>query len=65
MANYRVLQKFRDLETGEVYVEGQVIEMTVKRAGEAVANLSKWNGDFLERISNKKAPEEPSDTDND
>jgi len=54
MAVYKVLQKFRDKETKKVYAAGQEIEMTVKRADEAIANLKKWDGEFLERIDNRK-----------
>lgn len=53
MAQYKVLQKFRNIETEEVYKKGQVIELTVKRANEAIENLKEWNGEFLERIDNK------------
>lgn len=53
MAKYKVLQKFRDIETKAVYESGQEIEMTVKRADEAVKNLAKYKGEFLERIDNK------------
>lgn len=58
MAKYKVLQKFRDKNTKEVYEAGQVIEMTVKRADEAIANLKKWDGEFLERIDNKEGGEQ-------
>lgn len=50
MPKYRVLQPFRDIKTKEVYEKGQIIEMTVKRANEAIKNLKKWEGEFLERI---------------
>lgn len=50
MAKYKVLKKFRDKYTKEVYKEGQEVEMTVKRADEAVKNLKKFEGEFLERI---------------
>lgn len=53
MAKYKVLQKFKDTETGTVYKAGDVIEMTVKRANEAMKNLEKWNGDFLKRVEEK------------
>lgn len=53
MAQYKVLQPFRDIKTSEDYQADQVIEMTVKRANEAIANLEKWDGDFLERIDKK------------
>lgn len=54
MALYKVLKKFRDKYTREVYKEGQVVEMTVKRADEAMKNLKKFEGEFLERIDNKE-----------
>lgn len=57
MAKYKVLQPFRDIETGEDYEENQEIEMTVKRAEQAINNLKKWDGEFLERIDNKKQEE--------
>lgn len=53
MAKYKVLQRFKDIETGTVYTAGEVIEMTVKRANEATKNLEKWTGDFLERVDEK------------
>lgn len=54
MAQYKVLQPFKDVETGEKYKAGQEIEMTVKRANEAIENLKKWDGEFLERVDGKK-----------
>lgn len=57
MATYKVLQKFRDKETKVIYEPGQEIEMPVKRADEAITNLKKWDGQFLERIDNKKGQE--------
>lgn len=54
MAKYRVLQSFRDVRTKEVYEKDQVIEMTVKRADEAIKNLKRWDGEFLKRIDNKE-----------
>jgi len=53
MAKYIVKQDFRDTHTKEIYRAGQEIEMTVKRANEAIKNLKKYDGDFLERIDNK------------
>jgi len=50
LPKYRVLQPFRDIKTKEVYKKGQIIEMTVKRANEAIKNLQKWQGEFLERV---------------
>ena len=58
MAKYRVLQAFRDTKTKEVYQPNQVIEMTVKRANEAMKNLEKWPGKFLERIDDKEKGDE-------
>ena len=57
MALYKVLKKCRDIETNEIYEKDQEIEMTVKRANEAIENLKKWDGKFLERIDNKKKEE--------
>ncbi len=57
MAEYKVLKSFRDIETNEVYEEGQEIDRTVKRAGEAIRNLKKYDGEFLERIDNKDTEE--------
>ena len=53
MAKYKVLQRFRDKETNEVYEAGQVIDMTVKRANQAIENLKAWDGDFLIRVEEK------------
>ncbi len=58
MAVYRVLREFRDKDTKKVYKKGQKVEMTVRRAGEAIKNLKTWDGEFLERIDNKE-PKEP------
>lgn len=57
MAKYKVLKEFKDIKTKESYKEGQEIEMTVKRADEAIRNLKKWNGDFLERIEEEEEEE--------
>lgn len=63
MAQYKVLKEFRDIKTDEKYKEGQEIDMTVKRADEAIKNLKKYDGEFLERIDTKEEdtdnPEEP------
>lgn len=58
MANYKVIQKFRDIKTNKIYEENQEIEMTVKRGDEAIKNLKKYNGEFLERIDNKEPDED-------
>lgn len=47
MAKYKVLKKFRDIHTKEVYKPNIEIEMTVKRANEVEKNL---DGSFLLRI---------------
>ncbi len=57
MAKYKVLKKFRDIETKQIYEKDQVIEMTEKRAQKAIENLIKWGGGFLERIDDKKQEE--------
>ena len=57
MAQYKVIQKFRDIKTNEIYEKNQEIEMTVKRADEAIKNLKKYGGEFLERINNKEQGE--------
>lgn len=54
MAKYRVLKSFKDIKTGEIYQQNQEIEMTVKRADEAIKNLNKYDGKFLERLDDKK-----------
>ena len=41
----------------EIYEKDSVIDMTVKRAEEAIKNLKKYDGEFLERIDNKKQEE--------
>ena len=53
MAVYRILKPFKDIYTGETYKKDQEIDITVKRAEEAIKNL-KDHGDFLERIDNKE-----------
>ena len=58
MAQYRVLDKFKNKETGEVYTAGQEVELTVKRAKEIQANLESYGVDFLERLDNKKKENE-------
>jgi hypothetical protein len=57
VAKYKVLKTFRDKYTKETYEKGQEIDMTVKRAEEAIKNLKKYDGDFLERIDNKEQVE--------
>lgn len=58
MAEYKVLKTFRDIKTNAIYKENQEIEMTVKRAEEAIKNLKEYDGDFLERIDNKEQVED-------
>lgn len=58
MAKYKVLKTFRDKYTKETYEKGQEIDMTVKRAEEAIKNLKEYGGDFLERIDNKEQVED-------
>lgn len=47
MAKYKVLKKFRDTHTKEIYEVDQEIEMTVKRASEVEKNL---DSSFLVRV---------------
>lgn len=58
MARYRVLKRFKDKYTKEIYEAGQEIEMTVKRANEAIKNLEKYGGNFLERIDQNEKGED-------
>lgn len=58
MAEYKVLKTFRDIKTNAIYKKNQEIEMTVKRAEEAIKNLKEYDGDFLERIDNKEQIED-------
>jgi len=58
MAKYKVLKTFRDKYTKETYEKGQELDMTVKRAEEAIKNLKEYGGDFLERIDNKEQVED-------
>ena len=53
MAQYKVLEIFKDKDTQEVYKVGQEVELTVKRATEIEKNLKKHDKQFLERIDNK------------
>ena len=57
MAIYKILKPFRDIHTNEDYKTGQEIEMTVKRGDEAIKNLKKHDGEFLERIDKKEIEE--------
>jgi hypothetical protein len=58
VAKYKVLKTFRDKYTKETYEKGQELDMTVKRAEEAIKNLKEYGGDFLERIDNKEQVED-------
>lgn len=57
MAKYKVLQTFRDIHTKQVYEKDSVIDITVKRADEAIKNLKKYDGEFLERIEERQDKE--------
>lgn len=46
----KVLKKFRDTHTKATHKPGAEIEMTKARYTEAVKNLAKWEGPFLEVI---------------
>lgn len=47
MAKFKVLKKFRDIETKVTYEVNQEIELTAKRAKEVVENL---DDSFLEKV---------------
>lgn len=51
---YEVLQRFQDKHTKEIYEKDSVIEMTAKRAKEAIQNLEKYDGEFLKAVETKK-----------
>ena len=51
MAKFEVKKTFRDVHTKEVYTEGSVIDMTVKRANEVEKNLDQ---SFLKRVEESK-----------
>ncbi len=51
MAKFKVLKKFRDKETKEIYEANQKIDMTIKRAKEVESNL---DSSFLERTEEPK-----------
>lgn len=58
MAQYKVLEVFKDKDTQEVYKVGQEVELTVKRATEIEKNLKEHDKQFLERIDNKDKEED-------
>ena len=51
MAKYKVLKRFRDKVTREIYEPNKVIDMTVKRADEVAKNL---DNTFLKRVEEDK-----------
>ena len=57
MAKYKVLERFRDIETEELHEVGKVFEYTVKRASEIQNNLKEFGISFLERIEETKDKE--------
>lgn len=50
MAKFNVLQKWHDKELNRTYQVGEEIDITVKRAEEAIKNLPQNRGEFLERV---------------
>ena len=48
MAKFKVLKKFRDIETKKIYEPESVIELTVKRSEEVAKNL---DDTYLERVN--------------
>lgn len=51
MVKYKVMKKFRDVHTKEIYEQNTEIEMTVKRADEVTQNL---DDSFLIRVDNEE-----------
>lgn len=51
MVKFKVLKKFRDKETKEVYEPNSEINLTLKRADEVTKNL---DDTFLERVEEPK-----------
>lgn len=51
MVKFKVLKKFRDKETKEVYEPNSKINLTLKRADEVTKNL---DDSFLERVEEPK-----------
>lgn len=58
MAKFKVLKKFKDTHTKDIYEVNDEIEMTVKRSEEVAKNL---DGSYLERID---APDPKADGEN-
>lgn len=54
MAKFKVLKRFIDKDTKDLYEVGQEIELTVKRSEEVNRKL----GDALERVDNKESKKE-------
>lgn len=55
MVKYKIIARFRDIHTGEIYSVNQEVDFTAKRAKEAEANLKEHGKVFFERIEAKKA----------
>lgn len=51
MAKYKVLKKFRDVHTKEIYKPNQEIDIMVKRADEIASNL---DDTYLKRLDSPK-----------
>ncbi|MGX9931957.1 hypothetical protein ACW0KB_12030 [Virgibacillus salarius] len=47
------MKSFKDKYSHTIYRPGQEVTMTVKRGNEAITNLQKWDGKFLERIDKR------------
>ncbi|WP_225743366.1 hypothetical protein [Marinilactibacillus sp. Marseille-P9653] len=59
MAEFKVLQAYKDLELKEDLVPGDTVEMTVKRSEEIAKKLKDdgYDGEFLERVDKPKSKE--------
>ena len=58
MAKFKALKTFRDIHTQEIYEQGVVIEMAVKRADEVKKNL---DDTFLERVEENDEKQKQDD----
>lgn len=50
MEYYKVLKRFKDIHSKELYEIDSTIELTKERFEEAIENLSQYEGTFLEPV---------------
>lgn len=58
MAKYKVLKRFRNIETKETYKINQEIELTDERVKDIVGKLKNYGGGFIEEIPVEKDPKD-------